>query len=77
MRELSPSQGGSDLNARDILKQRVGNSQVAWAKAHGVSPAYVSDVLAGRREPGKLVLDALGLERVVTYRRKKEKANER
>lgn len=70
------SQGGSDLDARDILKQRVGNSQVAWAKANGVSPAYVSDVLAGRREPGKLVLDALGLERVVTYRRKKEKANE-
>lgn len=60
-----------------FLKSSIGPvTQTAWAKANGVSPAYVSDILAGRREPGKLVLDALGLERVVTYRRKKEKENE-
>ena len=52
---------------------KAGN-QAAWAKAHGVSPAYVSDVLVGRREPGDAILRALGLERVVTYRRTKPNA---
>ena len=45
--------------------------QAAWAKAHGVSAAYVNDVLRERREPGKSILDALGLEKVVTYREKR------
>jgi DNA-binding transcriptional regulator YdaS (Cro superfamily) len=43
--------------------------QAAWAKAAGVSPAYVSDVLQGRREPGEGILRPLGVEKVVTYRR--------
>jgi len=43
-------------------------SQAAWAKATGLSPAYVSDVIAGRREPGAKLLDALSVERIVTYR---------
>jgi len=43
--------------------------QQAWARAHGVSPAYVSDVLTGRREPGIGILAPLRLERVVGYRR--------
>jgi DNA-binding transcriptional regulator YdaS (Cro superfamily) len=47
---------------------KIGN-QAAWAKAHGVSAAYVSDVLVGRREPGDAILRALGLVRVVTYQR--------
>lgn len=44
--------------------------QAAWAVAHAVSAAYVSDVLQGRREPGRKILDALGVERVVGYRKK-------
>lgn len=44
-------------------------SQANWAKAHGVSAAYVSDVLAGRRESGDKVLAALGVERVMVYRK--------
>ncbi len=36
-------------------------SQQSWAKAHGVSPAYVSDVLTGRRDPGGKILAPLGL----------------
>lgn len=43
-------------------------SQTAWAKAHGMSGAYVSDTIHGRREPGEGILKALGLERVVKYR---------
>ena len=38
--------------------------------AAGVSQQYVNDVLKGRREPGESILKALGLERVVSYRRK-------
>jgi hypothetical protein len=45
-------------------------SQAAWARKYQVSPAYLSDVLAGRREPGGKLLDALGLERLVSYERR-------
>ena len=45
-------------------------SQKLWADVHGVSPAYVSDVIQGRREPGAMLLDALELELVKMYRRK-------
>lgn len=45
-------------------------TQAEWAKAQGISPTYVSDVLKGRRAPGDSILAALGFERVVTYRRK-------
>lgn len=44
-------------------------SQSAFAKLHGLSHAYVSDTLSGRRDPSKAILDALGLEAVVTYRK--------
>jgi len=41
--------------------------QSNFARAHGVSTAYVNDVLQGRREPGKKILDALGFEKQVFY----------
>jgi DNA-binding transcriptional regulator YdaS (Cro superfamily) len=50
---------------------RKAGSQAAWAQAHGLSAVYVSDVCSGRRAPAAAILTALGLERVVTYRRKK------
>jgi hypothetical protein len=34
----------------------------AWSRQHGVSAAYVSDVLLDRRTPGPAILDAFGLE---------------
>jgi len=43
--------------------------QGAWAAENGMSAAYVSDVLAGRRQPGKKMLAALRVQRVVTYRK--------
>lgn len=33
----------------------------AWARAHRVSAAYVSDVLSGRRAPGGKILRYFGL----------------
>lgn len=59
---------GNTIKPSQALKQATGHSQAAWAKKHGLSPAYVSDVINGRRDPGKAILEALGLERVVTYR---------
>ena len=47
---------------------REAGSQKAWAAAHGVSGAYLCDVLKGNREPGESILAALGLVRVVGYR---------
>jgi hypothetical protein len=39
-------------------------SQRAWAKAHGIAPAYPNLVLTGRRRAGPQILAALGLTRV-------------
>jgi hypothetical protein len=47
-----------------------GGNQLSWCKQNGVSPAYLSDVLSGRREPGPKILDVLGLEPVTVYRPK-------
>jgi hypothetical protein len=57
-------------DVRALLRARINGSQASWAKANGVSPAYVSDVLSGRREPGDAILKALGLVRhPVAYRK--------
>lgn len=48
---------------------RKAGSQVAWAKANGVSQAYVNDVLRLKREPGDAILQGLGLERATVYDR--------
>jgi DNA-binding transcriptional regulator YdaS (Cro superfamily) len=47
-------------------------SQKALAAKLGVSAPYLGDVLNGRKDPGEAILHPLGLERVVTYRRKRE-----
>lgn len=41
--------------------------QRAFALQHGFSPAYVNDVLHGRRDLAPRILSVLGFERVVTY----------
>lgn len=60
------------IDPATILRNTIGTaSQAQWAREHGISPGYVNDVLNGRREPGKAILEALGLERVVSYRKKR------
>lgn len=45
-----------------------------FARAHRVTYEYVRAVRAGKREPGKAILDALGLEKMpADYRRKERK----
>ena len=55
-----------------LLKKRCedAGSQRAFAETNGISPQYITDVLRRKREPGAMILDALGLEKVVTYREK-------
>ena len=45
---------------------------VAFAKQIGISPAMVSGVTRGKKTPSKLILDAIGYERVVTYQPKQK-----
>lgn len=42
-------------------------TQKDWAKDHGVSPAYVNDVLQGRREISDNFAALLGFERRVIF----------
>jgi hypothetical protein len=57
-----------------LLKKRCeeAGSQRAFAQANNVSPQYIADVLRRKREPGAMILDALGIEKVVTYREKEQ-----
>jgi len=42
-------------------------NQKIFAESIGLSQAYVSDILRGRREPGKRFLQAVKARRVVSY----------
>lgn len=35
------------------------------AKKHGISAAYLSDIMNGKRNPGQKILCSLGIQRVV------------
>lgn len=55
-----------DLLAR--LREEVAKvGQQAWAKAHGVSPQYLNDVLKRRRDPGPKILKAMHLRADTRY----------
>lgn len=61
------------MNVLDEIKRAIkkAGNQSAFAKIAGISPQFLSDILAGRREPSDKVLEALGLER--SYRKKAAK----
>lgn len=44
----------------------------AFAKQVGISPQYLSDILAGKRAIPDKVLAAIGIERVITYRERSD-----
>lgn len=52
-------------------KVRAAGSQKKLAKLLGITPAYLGDILHGRRDPGKSILSALKLERIVRYEKQK------
>ncbi len=53
---------------REMLRDA---TQKQVAENLGVSQQYLCDLLQERRKPGDKILAALGLEKVVTYRRKR------
>jgi len=59
-------------DVRTLLRKEVDREggQRAWARKHRVSAMYVSYVLSGEREPGDSILKPLGLERIVSYRKR-------
>ena len=58
------------LTPRTVLLEEVGRrgTQSAVARWLGVSRAHVSDMLAGRRDPGPRLLKKLGLSKSVLRR---------
>lgn len=58
---------------RKLLAARIkkAGSRAAFAEEAGISRSLVTEVMQGTREPGEAILNALGLEKVVNYRRKK------
>ncbi len=49
-------------------RKEAAGTWAALAASLNVSPQHLQDIKDGRREPGKTVLDALGMVRVVDYR---------
>jgi hypothetical protein len=45
--------------------------QRAWGRQHGISPAYICETLAERREVGEKILKALGYKSTVFYQKDK------
>jgi hypothetical protein len=54
---------------QSIIDKQYGGLQAGFAQDNDMSAAYVNDVLRGRREPGQKILNAVGVEKVVTYRK--------
>ena len=56
---------------RNLLRRvcQTAGSAAAWAKDHDLSPAYVSDTINKRRDPGPAILEALGIEAKTEYRK--------
>lgn len=62
-----------ELLAKDVAQF---DSQGLWCVKNQVSTAYLSDVLNGRREPGKKILEVLGMEAITVYRKKSKETHD-
>lgn len=61
---------------REMLRSKLKTkTQLSLAEELGISPQHLSDVLKNRREPFGALLDYLGLERVVSYKKKRASFN--
>lgn len=61
---------------REALEKAIdkAGSQMALAAAAGVSQPHVSECLTGQKKPLDALLEAMGWERVETYRRRRSAA---
>lgn len=62
----------SEAKLREDLKRRIkfGFNQTDLAKELKVSRSHLSEVLSGKKGIGDELAEALGYERIVTYRKK-------
>lgn len=62
----------TEADVLGLIKREVekAGSVASWARHVGISPSYVHDVLCGRRQAGSKVLEAVQVERSISYRRK-------
>ena len=56
-----------------LLRMKGHRKQTELAAELDVTPQFLGDVFANRRDPGKKILSKLGLEKVVTYQHIKGK----
>lgn len=63
----------TDEDVLKLLRAAVDHSgsQVALAKAIGITPGNLSDVLSGKRNPGEQIQKYLGVKRRTVYERVK------
>ena len=56
---------------RKLLGREVDRAggQVAWARRHGLHPSTINKVLNEQRLPGRKMLSALNLRKVIAYQR--------
>jgi hypothetical protein len=64
----------TEQDIRDRLRAAIkqAGSQAAFARQHNISLQYINDVMNGRRDMGQKILDALGIEKIVTYRERSD-----
>ncbi len=65
------------VRAMIAAKVRIAGSPEKLAAEWRVSAQYIRQVAAAKVAPGKLILSRLGLERVVSYRSKREVSSAR
>lgn len=63
------------MNKKELLQYlhelvNEAGSQKELAARLKISQPYLNDILLGRREPSKMILNAIGFEKVVSYERK-------
>jgi hypothetical protein len=64
----------SERDLAELVKAQIGyhKTQTEWAKKAGISRAYLSDFLAGKRGAGPAILKALGFEPTPYYRKARD-----
>lgn len=70
----------SDVMTLEQVREELRSMLACWGEQKqlalqmGVSPSFLNGILQGRKVPSDKILDHLGLERVVLYRRTKRKS---
>ena len=67
--EVSPGDIFAIGGMRALLKASCANAggMRAWGRLHGITAAYISRVIAGKKLPGPKLLDALNLQPSTVY----------